>query len=416
MKSIIEIRNLSKKYTIREYQPYYSLRDSVTDFIKNPLSALKKNAKKEDFWALKNVSISVSSGEVVGIIGKNGAGKSTLLKILSRIVTPTKGEAWLKGRVASLLEIGTGFHSELTGRENIFLNGAILGMKRREIEKKFDDIVEFSDVSKFIDTPVKHYSSGMHVRLAFSVAAHLESDILLVDEVLAVGDAQFQKKCLGKIQDIKKQGRTVLFVSHNMQAVLRLCQRVIVLDKGQKIVDDDVNNAVRAYLKTNSKAPAKNSWVIDEAPGDSVAKLKGVRVLNSSGKISERHDIRKEIILEMEYWALEEKNLFTVFSFYNDQGILLFASPSWDKRIKKPGIYQARCTIPGNLLTEGTVSVVAEVSTMTPFYQKHILEYDAVFFQVVDKGMPGSVREGWGQNIPGVMRPKLEWEETKIKQ
>lgn len=236
MKPIIEVNHLSKKYKYGESKPYYTLRESLSDFGKHPFGLDKKDEglEKGEFWALKDISFKVDRGEAVGIIGPNGAGKSTLLKILSQITPPTSGEAILRGRVGSLLEVGTGFHQELTGRENIYLNGAILGMTRREINKKFDEIVDFSGVEKFLDTPVKHYSSGMYMRLAFSVAAHLESEILIVDEVLAVGDTEFQKKCLGKMNDVaKNEGRTVIFVSHNMEAIRQLCTSCIFLKYGK---------------------------------------------------------------------------------------------------------------------------------------------------------------------------------------
>ena len=257
---MIEINNLSKKYEYGETQLYYTFRDILMDVIKKPTKFFERNKgvvglKKNEFWALKDISFKVGKGETVGIIGPNGAGKSTLLKILSRITPPTKGEAILGGRVGSLLEVGTGFQQELSGRENVYLNGAILGMKRREIDKKFNEIVDFSEMHKFLDTPVKHYSSGMYMRLAFSVAAHLDSEIMIVDEVLAVGDAEFQKKCLGKIKEITKDGtRTVLFVSHNMSAVSALCKRSIFLNKGIVEYDGTSKIAINKYLKnTNQK-------------------------------------------------------------------------------------------------------------------------------------------------------------------
>lgn len=245
-KPIISVKNLSKKYVIGEKQQYYSLRDSISNVFKNPFK--KEGNKRDEFWALKDVSFDVNEGDVVGIIGRNGAGKSTLLKILSQITPPTTGEIRLGGRVASLLEVGTGFHQELTGRENIYLNGAILGMKRREINKKFDEIVDFAEIEKFLDTPVKHYSSGMYMRLAFAVAAHLEPEILIVDEVLAVGDTQFQKKCLGKMSEVSKQGRTVLFVSHNMGAITQLCGKTILLDDGLLAKYGSTQKVVNSYV------------------------------------------------------------------------------------------------------------------------------------------------------------------------
>jgi len=249
-KIAIRVSHLSKQYKLSGPQePYHTLRDAIGNSFKVPLKIFHKEPSVEGFWALKDVSFDVEQGEVVGIIGRNGAGKSTLLKILSRITTPSEGTVELHGRVGSLLEVGTGFHPELTGRENIYLSGSILGMKRCEIDAKLDDIVKFSEIEKFLDTPVKRYSSGMYVRLAFAVAAHLEPEILLVDEVLAVGDAAFQKKCLGKMDDIAKEGRTVLFVSHNMVAVQQLCNQGIVLDHGKIDFIGDISGAIYHYVQ-----------------------------------------------------------------------------------------------------------------------------------------------------------------------
>ena len=263
-KPLIEVKNISKKYNItHERGGYIALRDVLTNIIKNPFIFLRAKTrqvigleKKEEFWALKNINFSVKKGEIVGIIGSNGAGKSTLLKILSQITPPTEGEITIRGRVGSLLEVGTGFHPELTGRENIFLNGAILGMTKKEIVKKFDAIVKFAGIEKFLDTPAKRYSSGMYVRLAFSVAAHMEPDILIVDEVLAVGDAEFQKKCLGKMEEVaKKDGRTIIFVSHNMGAIARLCNRTILLKNGEIAFSGKTDEVISTYLdKLNTQA------------------------------------------------------------------------------------------------------------------------------------------------------------------
>ena len=250
---MIEVKNISKQYRIvHNNSEFNTLRDDIVRFVKNPFSAVKKHIqnKKEDFWALRDINFEVGQGEIVGIIGSNGAGKSTLLKVLSKITPPTHGEIILKGKVASLLEVGTGFHPELSGRENVFLNGAILGMKQKEIHDRFNDIVEFAEVEKFLDTPVKHYSSGMYVRLAFSVAAHMEPDILIVDEVLAVGDVRFQEKCLGKMNEVTtKQGRTILFVSHNMDTVQRLCKRCVLLDAGRVKMIGETGDVVREYVE-----------------------------------------------------------------------------------------------------------------------------------------------------------------------
>jgi lipopolysaccharide transport system ATP-binding protein len=262
MKPIIRVENLSKQYRIGARQaPYLTLRESIISAARSPLNWFRRNGHSEQdtIWALKDVNFEVMPGEVVGIIGRNGAGKSTLLKILSRITEPTTGQVDLYGRVGSLLEVGTGFHAELSGRENIYLNGAILGMKRSEIDQKFDEIVAFAEVEKFIDTPVKHYSSGMHMRLAFAVAAHLEPEVLVVDEVLAVGDAVFQQKCIGKMRQVATLGRTVLFVSHNMAAIRSLCSRVCVINKGVLVSDNGVDEGISAYTSL-TRVEASDTW------------------------------------------------------------------------------------------------------------------------------------------------------------
>ena len=257
MTTVIKVENLGKKYIINhtEQERYLALRDVITNAAKNLFKPNLLKANEEDFWALEDLNFEIKQGDRVGIIGRNGAGKSTLLKVLSRITEPTTGRVKIRGNVASLLEVGTGFHPELTGRENIFLNGAILGMKKSDIKKKFDEIVAFAEVEKFLDTPVKRYSSGMYVRLAFAVAAHLESEILIVDEVLAVGDAQFQKKCLGKMEDVGKNGRTVLFVSHNMAAIQQLCSSCINLSKGKLIFMGTSHQAVEHYMDSQKRMP-----------------------------------------------------------------------------------------------------------------------------------------------------------------
>lgn len=421
---VIKVRNIGKKYNLGFVHEDNMLRDKIARGIKKCFGRQSKNSKQiaantgnlKNFWALKDVSFDVQQGEVVGIIGRNGAGKSTLLKILSRITEPTEGEIRIRGRVASLLEVGTGFHPELSGRENIFMNGAILGMSRVEIKKKFGEIVAFAEVEKFIDTPVKRYSSGMYVRLAFAVAAHIEPEILIVDEVLAVGDASFQKKCLGKMGEVAKEGRIVLFVSHNMAAVNRLCRRGILLDEGRAVLDASAFETTNRYLKSDSETMAEHIWKdMNSAPGDEVARLRSVRVICSDGQVSDAVDIRHPLTIEMEYWNYKKNTcLAAAFSFVNEQGIILFVSADWmDSAIRqkpKPaGIYCARCVVPGNIFAEGLITVVAEVSTIKPAYQIHFLQWQSVGFQVVDKNEKGSVRSGWGRNIPGVVRPMLHW-------
>lgn len=294
MKPIIEVKKIGKKYDITHMKGgYVSLRDVVAGVFKNPFSFVQKKAKqiiglekKEDFWAIKDISFNVEKGEVVGVIGSNGAGKSTLLKILTGITPPTEGEAIIRGRVGSLLEVGTGFHPELSGRDNIFLNGAILGMKKKEIAKKFDEIVAFAGIEKFLDTPVKHYSSGMYVRLAFSVAAHMDPEILLIDEVLAVGDAEFQKRCLGKMDQItKEQGRTILFVSHNLSAIQQLCKKTIVLEQGKIVFEGDTEKAIEYYTQHQNGQPTVDLRKTQNRRGTGDIKLTGFRIENEGGDI-----------------------------------------------------------------------------------------------------------------------------------
>lgn len=316
MLPIIEVKNLSKEYILsHDIQPYYTLRDSLMGFLKKPfgfLFAKNSSQKKEKFLALDDINFSVMPGEVIGIIGRNGAGKSTLLKILSQITPPTSGSIHLRGRVASLLEVGTGFHPELTGRENIFLNGAILGMTRKEITKKFDEIVSFAGIDKFLDTPVKRYSSGMYVRLAFAVAAHLEPEILIVDEVLAVGDAEFQKKCLGKMGDIaKNDGRTVLFVSHNMAAIQQLCQKGIILSKGKMDFIGTADEAIDRYINMSDRITdyAEDGYVHLDQIHDKISKAKifdKIRIIDAEGRPTETFTMLSSMKIEVELKDVEK--------------------------------------------------------------------------------------------------------------
>lgn len=280
----VNVDRVSKRYRIgSNSQRYGRLSDSLSRTIRSPIAAVRKGlASKTYFWALREVSLEIREGEVLGIIGRNGAGKTTLLKILSRITEPTEGTAELKGRVGSLLEVGTGFHPELTGRENIFLNGAILGMRKAEIRRKFDEIVAFAEVEKFLDTPVKRYSSGMYVRLAFSVAAHLEPEILLVDEVLAVGDAAFQRKCLGLMSQVGRSGRTVVFVSHNMAAVARLCERGILIDNGEIIEDGPIETTLQKYQASGQKGEFQQTDAFNNRTGTGLVRFRSVRALNDA--------------------------------------------------------------------------------------------------------------------------------------
>jgi len=381
-----------------------------------PRSLLKKPQNEDILWALKDVSFDIRHGDVLGIIGRNGAGKSTLLKILSRITEPTEGAVDLYGRVGSLLEVGTGFHPELTGRENIFLSGAIMGMRRAEIVRKFDEIVEFADVARFLDTPIKRYSSGMYMRLAFAVAAHLEPEILLVDEVLAVGDASFQKKCLGKLEDMGSSGRTVVFVSHSMPNITRLCDRVVLLDKGSVIDDGPPEKVTKRYLQSDHGSPVERVWTeIARAPGDAVARLHSVRVRNEAGALAESIDIREKVVIELEYWNLQSE-LRPVAGIWltNEDGIVVLASfdyndRDWYKTSRSPGLVTARCTLSGNFLAEGTFFILAAVSTYNPD-TIHVIERDVVAFQITDRSTGDGVRGPYVGAWPGVVRPMLPWQ------
>ncbi|MFC1623653.1 polysaccharide ABC transporter ATP-binding protein, partial [Patescibacteria group bacterium] len=332
---IITVKEISKKYNITHQQGgYIAMRDVITNIAKHPFNFLKKKTKriigketKEEFWALKDINFDVQKGETIGIIGSNGAGKSTLLKILTGITPPTTGEIKMHGKVASLLEVGTGFHPELSGRENIFLNGAVLGMSKKEIVEKFDDIVEFSGVKKFIDTPVKRYSSGMTVRLGFSVAAHMEPDILLVDEVLAVGDAEFQKKCLGKMDEVtKKAGRTILFVSHNMSAIQKICKRCILLEEGEIKMIGETKDVVNNYLNKNRKSSSQATfkYPVDKNKDAQITKIS---ILDKNDKPTSQLPVSEKFSILVDYQFLRDtKNALLVLMFFSYGEIFLHSS------------------------------------------------------------------------------------------
>jgi homopolymeric O-antigen transport system ATP-binding protein len=379
----------------------------------------KLPARDDTFWAIRNVSFSVQPGEVIGIIGRNGAGKSTLLKILSRITDPTEGRVTLRGRVGSLLEVGTGFHPELTGRENIFLNGAILGMSRRETLQRFNEIVAFAEIDRFLDTPVKHYSSGMYMRLAFAVAAHLEPEILLVDEVLAVGDASFQKKCLNKMESVSRRGRTIFFVSHNMNAITRLCARAIMLDRGQVYEDGPAAQVVTTYLRSGLGTTASRRWDdASAAPGNSIARLRAARAILEDGNVAEIFDIRRPIGVEMEYEVLEPGQLLTPnFHVFNEDGVCVCivsdVSPAWRRTPRPIGRYRSVAWFPGNLLAEGMLVVRVALSTMDPVVV-HFDEPDVLSFTIKDSLDGDSARGDYAGPFPGIVRPLLKWETTVL--
>jgi homopolymeric O-antigen transport system ATP-binding protein len=369
LRPIIQIENLGKRYRIGgKRQPYLSLRDEITRKVRQYSSVLSRNqsqvsSSETDFWALKDVSFSVQPGEAVGIIGRNGAGKSTLLKILSQITPPTKGSITMRGRVASLLEVGTGFHPELTGRENIYLNGAILGMSRREIRRKFDEIVAFSEVEDFIDTPVKRYSSGMYVKLAFAVAAHLEPEILVVDEVLAVGDLAFQEKCLGKMGDISRGGRTVLFVSHNMASITNLCRKAIWLDDGWLKMSGNVSDAVDSYVASVRRLSTQPLEGRSDRSGDGSVRFKHVEFRNGKGDAVETVSSGDELVVVLFYQSKNKESLgkiSTSIVFVNQAGTAVFCG--WNDLVRAelkglPPEGKLVCRIPRLPLAPGVYSL-----------------------------------------------------------
>jgi lipopolysaccharide transport system ATP-binding protein len=404
-------------------------RDSVRDLIAHALRAPARRWRElggasaagapEDratFWALQDVSLAVKQGEVLGIIGKNGAGKSTLLKVLSRITEPTTGRAELRGRVGSLLEVGTGFHADLSGRDNIFLNGSILGMDRGYIESKFDEIVDFAGVDRFIDTPVKRYSSGMYMRLAFAVAAHLEPEILIVDEVLAVGDQDFQKKCIGKMSEVAGHGRTVLFVSHNMGAVAKLCDRAIMLRDGRNVLEGSARDVVQAYLAAGGEQSAERHWSAAEAPGDEAVRLRRVAICQPTGQPTCRIDMLEPFEIEVEYEAYERCNEVNVgVQLWNDEGEQFFhgAHILGDESFTRlePGRYVSVCRFPGGALNAGHywISALTDVP-----YVKWVWQADRVLRFEVEQTSPQLARYK-ANNYRGVMGPHLgHWRRMRV--
>ncbi|MEI6289174.1 MAG: ABC transporter ATP-binding protein [Chloroflexota bacterium] len=412
----IKVDSISKRYKIGTAPGkfrYGMLRDQIAAI---PVKLFKRDEGRvgiDYIWALKDVSFDLEEGKVLGIIGRNGAGKSTLLKVLSRVTEPTRGTVSVRGRVGSLLEVGTGFHPELTGRENIYLNGAILGMKRSEIESKFDEIVEFSEVSQFIDTPVKRYSSGMYLRLAFAVAAHLEPEILVVDEVLAVGDAEFQRKCLGKMNDVAAQGRTVLFVSHNMSAILRLTQEAIVMQKGQLTRRAPTNEAVDFYLSSGQSQAGERTWDADEIPPSSAPfRPISLKMFDPRGAVIDSVRSTEALTIEMTYQLSAPLTGLRVGIYLSTvRGEYVFTSFDVDEpalyeqhSVRQPGQYISRCTIPGDLLNEGRYILGLNASSFG--VKRYFMDENALGFTVDPSAAPGMQ---WAELRQGPLRPRLDW-------
>ena len=413
MPTAIDVEQLGKRYRIGEFQAAYgTLRESLSH-VGRRLTGQERRRSHEEIWALKDVSFQVQEGEVLGVVGRNGAGKSTLLKVLTRITAPTEGRAEIRGRVGSLLEVGTGFHPELTGRENIYLNGSILGMKRREIQEKLPEIVDFSGVSQFLDTPVKRYSSGMYVRLAFSVAAHFEPEILLVDEVLAVGDAEFQRRCLGRMEEFGANGRTVLFVSHNMQAVAQLCDRALLIEEGRVTRDGPSGDVVAHYLQTAAGMGSSRTWDAADAPGDDLVKLRSVRIVDRDGETADYVDVREPVGVEIAFRVLHDGEPVVPKLKLVADGRIAFNAMDIDERWHEPsppGDYVATAWIPGNYLNEGLMSVDAAVcSIRSPKLHHHVSVHEAVSFHVQDPGEGDSARGTFTGQWRGVVRPLLDW-------
>lgn len=415
----IEAAHLTKQYHIgTSADSSGSLAERITQKAASLLRGRAESSGgpsgRQPLWALKDVSFEIPRGHVFGIIGRNGSGKSTLLKILSRVTEPTSGRAVVRGRVGTLLEVGTGFHPELTGRDNIYLTGSILGMKRREIRKKFDEIVAFSGVEQFLDTPVKRYSSGMYVRLAFAVGAHLDPEILLVDEALAVGDLQFQKKCMQKMQDLGSKGQTIVLVSHDMQAMSRLCHRVLLLEKGRLVADGPAHQVVSSYLHGGFDDWSFREWPdLRTAPGDSTMRLCSIRVKNCDGELTDTIDVRESFAVEMEYEVLRPCSPVTPsVTITNEQGVDLFETfdldPQWRGSVRPVGRFVGTAWIPGNLLTEGTFFVSPSAFCQEPFHV-HFFERQAAGFTVVDPLAGDSARGDFSGQMRGLVRPLVEW-------
>ncbi len=406
-KAIIRVENLSKKYIIGN-----KLNGTLRETFVNKWSSIigKRNNLTQEFLALNELNFNVNQGEVLGIIGKNGAGKSTLLKILSRITEPTSGRFIINGRVSSLLEVGTGFHPELTGRENIYLNGTILGMSRKEVKIKFDEIVDFSGVEKFIETPVKHYSSGMYVRLAFAVAAHLEPEILIIDEVLAVGDAEFQKKCLGKMQDVAGQGKTVLLVSHNMNAINSLCNNSLYIKNGKNIKFGNTSETIDFYLKDSSDiSNGVITYPNDKMPGDDFVVLQKVEIVNNNGENVSSIQINEIVNIRIKY-IIKLNGYKPILSLYliAPSGEIIFCSIDNSEKAYTIGNYTKTITIPADFFNSGKYSVQIAISTFNP-HIVHLFQKEIISFYVHDN-YSSETRQGYTGSLAGMLRPKFNWQ------
>jgi len=423
MRPIINIENVGKQYRVASGKrpAYATLRDALVGAFDRSVKRLTGRAEpseEDTFWALRGIDLDVHPGERLGIVGCNGSGKSTLLKILSRITEPSEGRVRLYGRVGSLLEVGTGFHGELTGRENIYLNGAILGMKHAEIARNFDEIVAFADIDRFLNTPVKRYSTGMYMRLAFAVAAHLQPEILIVDEVLAVGDAAFQKKCLGKMSQVSRDGRTVIFVSHNMGAVQTLCSRVLWLAGGRVVQEGEPSRVISDYLKTTLSTMNQQTWSDPNmAPGNERVRIHRAAVVPANGALQDHFTVHTPLRVEFEYWNLvpgAQLNLSVIVR--TEEGVPIFSTSSfrgadWNGQPLPAGLFRSSFDIPADLLNDGTHRVQLEIRKSERdlvFYMEDILVFDVL--DAVEE------RAVWFGKRIGAVRPAFEWQTAMIEE
>lgn len=406
----IQVHDISKRYYLGSGQEA-SLRGTISQV----WDSVWKGIAGKEFWALRDISFTIEEGEVFGILGRNGAGKSTLLKILSKITYPTTGEITYCGKIASLLEVGTGFHPELTGRENIFLNGTLLGMTRKEVSARLEEIIDFSGIEPFMDTPVKHYSSGMYVRLAFSVAAHLEPDIMIVDEVLAVGDADFQKKCLGKMDEVSRnKGRTVLFVSHNMSAINTLCSKGILLENGILTRMGDIESVTKYYLQGEGAGKLNRvSFREEGGKGDDHARVLEVKAVDAAGSSNEYYRIDQEVVLEVDYSTLDDFcRPVPAFHIFTGNGERILVSIDTDTKTERGrGTWRSVCRIPANFFNEGTYLIGLSLATFTPLINHFRQEY-LLAIRISD--VPEAItRNSYSGRIKGVIRPLFPWETEK---
>lgn len=419
---MIIVENLSKKYQhSNEKRVPMTLRETLYNLGGKFFQRSWKPTKANEFYALRSVEFKVEAGEVIGIIGRNGAGKSTLLKIMSRITFPDTGSVTLNGRVGSLLEIGAGFNQELTGRENVFLSGAILGMSHREIVDKYEEIVEFAGVGKFIDDPVKRYSSGMYLRLAFSVAAYLEPEILLLDEILGVGDMEFQDRCLAKIRDLSKfEGRTVLLISHNLNTIAELCPRTLWFDAGRLQMDGETSEVIAAYKQFASESPSFfDSEKLSTEIGNENVRLRRAGITDRNGQVIERIDVSEEFYIEIEFDVLTDKQIILPrLEFCNESDACLFwifeTDSEWANRERQVGCYKSTVTVPANLLNEGKLNINVAIYSITPSFGVNVDAPNLISLEVTDRMEKGGARGEYPFYIPGFIRPALKWTGKKV--